>query len=117
MQIFGSSLRQPWALVKHGDKDTPGKRPGTSVVYLTDRDGEDFYLGGFVEFYRARNEPFARWHYRYKAARRFAAHDIVALFPNPKSRDAGPAQSQVRAVKRKLTPNPSETCHDATVHV
>lgn len=116
MQIFGSSLRQPWALVKRGDKDTPGKRPGTSVAYLTDRDGDD-YLGGYVEHYRARNEAFARWHYRFKAARRFAAHDVVALFPNPKSRGAGPTERQVRAAKRKLTPNQTENSHDTAAHV
>jgi hypothetical protein len=126
-QTFGSALSRPWALVKWGGNQPNGRRPSTTVAYLTDpiKDGDGTitgYEGGLVEFYRrgayhtgprtARvlvpPEPFACWHFRYQRPRTFAASDVCEFFPCGKSRDAGPAESMIRAAKKRVPPNPNE---------
>jgi len=107
-QFFGSSLRQPWALAQFGSNQPNGRRPGTSVVYLTDQDGE-FYLGGYVEFFRLRGEGFSRWHFRYKKAKRIAKSEIFSFFPNTgKGTSDGPTLAQVRAAKKQVPVTPLE---------
>jgi len=132
-QVFGSALARPWALVKWGGNQPNGRRPSTTVAYLTDPiKGEEHitgYEGGLVEFYRKRarlkavrdennkflrydtiepEDPSARWHFRYQKPRTFTLDDICEFFPCGKSRDAGPSESMVRAAKKRVPPNPNE---------
>lgn len=126
-QIFGSALARPWALVKWGGNQPNGRRPGTTVAYLTDpiKDADGIitgYDGGLVEFYRkaayhtgplnARvlvpGEPYASWHFRYQRPRRFDLDAICSWFPCGKSRDAGPSESMIRAAKRLVPKNPNQ---------
>lgn len=121
-QIFGSALERPWALVCWGGFQ-PGQRPRATVVYLTDDCG-DHYEGGLVEFYRKRatlkavrdlsgkiirydtKEPgdtCQRWHFRFKRSKTIRKSEVLHIFPNWKSRDAGPSQAQVKAAKRALS--------------
>jgi hypothetical protein len=96
-QIFGSALRYPWALVKHGSNQPNGRRPGSSVAYLTDDEG-DHYLGGFVWYERRRGQ----WFYRYAHARKLPKSDVLHIFPNGKSRTDGPSAAQIALAKRAV---------------
>lgn len=103
-QIFGTSLMFPWALVKHGH-GTPGQRPSSAVAYLTERE-DGGYLGGYVTFYRAKNNVFPRWHYSYKNPKHFADSDILFIFPNMQQRHDGPNVAQIRKAKHDLSKTP-----------
>lgn len=113
-QIFGSSLSRPWALVKWGGNQPNGRRPSTTVAYLTDpiknEAGEIAgYEGGIVEFYRKKPDPFAQWHFRYTRPRKFLLGDVCEFFMGcGKGRSQGPPQSEVRIVKQRVPPNPME---------
>lgn len=115
-QIFGSSLKRPWALVVFGSNAPIGKRPGTSVYFLTDDCG-DHYLGGAVEYYAKRAklklvdgryvtvqqaEP-ARWHYRYTHAKRIPKSDVLHIFAiENKSPFVGPSKDWIRRARKAL---------------
>jgi hypothetical protein len=108
-QTFGSALRCPWALVRFGSNSPVGRRPGTSVAYLTDDEG-DHYLGGLVEFYRKRNTlspggswNTPRWWYRYKHAKRIPKSDVLHIFPlDDKSPLGGPLKAEIRRARLAL---------------
>lgn len=117
-QIFGSALKQPWALVKWGGDQPNGRRPSTAVAYLTDPIKNDAgeivgYEGGLVEYCRYRITTAAgryewesmQWHFRYRRPREFSVSDICEFFPNSKSREDGPVQAQIRAAKRRVPVN------------
>jgi hypothetical protein len=111
-QVFGSALRQPWALVVFGSNAPTGKRPATTVAYLTDDEGTH-YLGGLVEHYRrsARHvkgvliagDPSARWHYRFRYNKRIPKEDVLHIFLSTiKNAWGGPSMSQIRAARKAL---------------
>ena len=116
-QTFGSALKTPWALVVFGSNAPIGKRPGTTVAYLTDDEG-DHYLGGLVGFYRKRatlklvdgryvttdpGDPRACWHYRYQHARRIPKSELLHVFPHTdKSKWGGPTEADVRRARKAL---------------
>lgn len=122
-QIFGSALNRPWALVKWGGNQPNGRRPSTAVAYLTDpvKDAGGTivgYEGGLVEYVHTKvPDPSSvlgkrgwrwgpqQWEFRYSRPRGFAASDVCEFFPNGKSRDQGPAQSQIRAAKKRVPVN------------
>lgn len=112
-QVFGSALVRPWALVKWGGNQPNGRRPSTTVAYITDpiRDAGGAivgYEGGLVEFYRDKADTWARWHFRYQRPRRFAIDDICAWFPCGKPRDLGPSQTMVKAAKKLVPKNEND---------
>lgn len=97
-QTFGSALTFPWALVKFGSNQPNGRRPGTTVAYLTDDEG-DHYLGGYVEYGRDRC-----WHYRYQRAKRIPKTDVLHIFNRiMKTSYGGPTPKEIR-VARKAVP-------------
>jgi len=107
-QTFGSALPHPWALVKFGSNQPNGRRPGTTVAYLTDIENATHFLGGLVEHYRARDEPYARWHYRYKKAKLIPKTDVLYIFGHTdKSPHHGPSDADVRRA-RKTIPKTTE---------
>jgi hypothetical protein len=115
-QTFGSALKQPWALARHGANQAPGRRPGTSIVYLTDDEG-DSYLGGYVWFGRSsrvdvdgyHRDRYPCWHYRYKHQRRIAKAEVLHIFRSTdKSKFGGPTPGEIRTVKKALPVTPRE---------
>jgi hypothetical protein len=101
-QTFGSALQRPWVLVVFGSDQPNGRRPSTSVAYLTDDEGT-CYLGGLVEFYRSREETTARWHYRYKHAKRIPKDEVLHIFPvTDKSKWGGPTLKEVRRARKAI---------------
>jgi len=101
-QFFGSSLRQPWALVVFGSNAPYGKRPATSVAYLTDDEGE-YYLGGLVEFRRDRSDVCSTWHFRYKNAKRIDKADVLHRFGSTnKGKFGGPHKTEIARARRAL---------------
>lgn len=112
-QIFGSALTRPWALVKWGGDQPNGRRPSTTVAYLTDPIKDEAgtvvgYDGGLVEHYRPRSEPRAGWHFRYKRPRKFSAADICCFLSAGKARDPGPTQWEIKQAKKAVPKNPVE---------
>lgn len=106
-QIFGSPLRRPWALVKFGSNAVPRKRPCTTIAFLTDDEG-DHYLGGLVEFYRGRDDPTHRWHFRYKHAKLIPKADVLHIFAlETKNPFIGPSKEMVRRARKALPVTPS----------
>jgi hypothetical protein len=96
-QTFGSALLRPWALVKFGSNQPNGRRPGTSVAYLTDDEG-DHYLGGYVEFGRDRC-----WHYRYQHAKRIPKSDVLHIFwTMSKSSYGGPRPAELISARKAV---------------
>jgi hypothetical protein len=101
-QIFGSALRQPWGLMVHSSTAPEGRRPATSVVYLTDDEG-DYYLGGEVMHWRSLGDTRARWHYRYKHAKHIPKTAVLHVFASmSKSPYKGPTPTEIRQVKKTL---------------
>lgn len=101
-QVFGSALRQPWALMIYGSNAQVGRRPASSVVYLTDDEG-DHYLGGEVAYYRKRMAPAARWYYRYQKAKRIPKDQVLHRFPSDnKGYFGGPSSTEIARARRAL---------------
>jgi hypothetical protein len=101
-QIFGSSLRRPWALVRFGSNSPVGRRPATTIAYLTDDEGSH-YLGGLVEFYRRRDEPTFRFHFRYQNPKRIPKGDVLHIFAiENKSCHYGPSKAEIRRAREAL---------------
>jgi hypothetical protein len=104
-QIFGSALAHPWALMIYGSNAPIGRRPGTSVVYLTDDEG-DHYLGGEVHFSRR----YGRWLYRYLHAKRISKDKVLHIFPvTTKSPHGGPWPAMIARARAAL---PKRTADD-----
>jgi hypothetical protein len=127
-QHFGSALVCPWALVMWNAGSSAGRRPATTVAYITDDCG-DHYLGGLVEFYRKRStvkavrdeagkivrydtategDGMPLWHFRFTRERRILKGNVVSFFPNGKSRQDGPTKAQIAAAKRAVPKTPSD---------
>jgi hypothetical protein len=101
-QTFGSALACPWALVIFGSNAPNGRRPATTVAFLTDDEG-DHYLGGLVEHYRDTNEPSARWHYRYRHAKRIPKEEVLHIFNvASKSPWGGPSKQAISKAKKAI---------------
>jgi len=97
-QTFGSALLCPWALVLYGSNAPVGRRPGTSIAYLTD-DESDHFLGGEV-FYSKRDR---RWFYRYKHAKKFGKDKVLHIFPiTTKNAQGGPPSAMIARAKSQL---------------
>lgn len=113
-QIFGSALPRPWALVKWGGNQPNGRRPSTTVAYLTDAIKDETgavtgYDGGLVEFYRRKPDPVPLWHFRYSRPRAFALDDVCEFFNCHKSRNDGPMAGEIKAAKKRVPVNQEVT--------
>lgn len=61
-----------------------------------------------MEFYRSRNEPTARWHFRYTNSKRIAKADVLHIFASTnKSKYGGPTERDVRAARKALPVTPA----------
>jgi hypothetical protein len=97
-QTFGSALLCPWALVQFGSNAPVGRRPGTTIVYLTDDEG-DHFLGGAV-WYSKRDR---RWLYRFKHAKRYPKPEILYFFPlTTKNAHGGPSPAMIARARAAL---------------
>jgi hypothetical protein len=97
-QTFGSALTHPWALMIFGSNAPEGRRPGTSVVYLTDDEG-DHYLGGEVHYSRR----YGRWLYRYLHAKRIPKDKVLHVFPlTTKNAYGGPPLAMIARARAAL---------------
>lgn len=102
-QTFGSALERPWALVKFGSNQPNGRRPGTSVAYLTDDEG-DHYFGGFVEYRRSVDHAsYKCWHYRYRHSKEIPKSNVLHIFNSTnKSKFGGPGPKEISEAKKAV---------------